>query len=73
MRWIFGNTTPKDRPVLIAIDACRCGRIWRDEWKGWVICADGFDARDHHGEIIVVDAPDYWCDIPDVVVKSRSG
>lgn len=70
MRWHTGETTPKDRPVLMAMDACRSVGMWRDEWRGWVVCADGFDARDHHGEVIVVDRPQFWCEIPDVILET---
>ena len=61
--WKAG-TPPRDRPVLVRSGACVSVAVFDDKWAGWVAHADGFDARDQHGEIIVIGAPDYWCEIP---------
>jgi hypothetical protein len=63
--WKAGDTAPKDCAVLVRSAACVSVAVWSEEWKGWVAHADGFDARDPHGDIVVICAPDYWCEIPD--------
>ena len=64
--WQTGTSAPKDRAVLVRSAACVSVALWSDEWAGWVAHADGFDARDHHGEMIVIGSPDYWCEIPEL-------
>lgn len=64
--WRAGPPVPKDRPVFLRSAACVSVGVWSDEWQGWVAHADGFSARDHHGDIIVIASPDYWAEIPDV-------
>ena len=65
MAWKHGPA-PKDRPIFVRSAACVSVATWSDKWSGWLAHADGFDARDKNGDFIVIDAPDYWCDIPDV-------
>ena len=57
---------PKRDPIVIRTDACLTVAIWRDEWSGWVAMADGFDAHDSKGDVIVIDKPHYWFRVPDL-------
>lgn len=60
------NNAPKDRAILVRSAACVSVALWSDEWHGWVAHADGHDARDARGDVVVIDAPDYWCEIPEL-------
>lgn len=62
MKWRTDDAPRDGRALLIKAAACMSVAVWSDEWKGWLCHADGFDARDHHGEHIVVAEIDAWFD-----------
>lgn len=54
----------KRDPILVRSAACVSVAVWSDKYKGWVAQADGFNAHNHLGDVIVIDKPDYWAHIP---------
>lgn len=69
--WIDAKERPpsKSDPIVIRKDACVSVGMWSDEWHGWVTQADGFNARNHLDEVIVIDKPDYWFRVPDLELE----
>ncbi len=68
--WRTGESCPKDgTPVFVRSAACASVAAYSDEWHGWVVHADGFDARDHRGDLVVIDRPEWWMPIPELEVQ----
>ncbi len=67
MGWLDGSTAPTDgTPIFLRVNACVSIGVYSEAWCGWVAHADGHDARDARGDLIVINSPHYWMPIPDV-------
>jgi hypothetical protein len=70
MMWKPGETCPRDStPVFIRVDACVSVAVYSEAWHGWVALADGHDARDARGDLIVIDKPHRWMPVPDLEIQ----
>lgn len=63
MLWRNDDPPRDSTPILIRSAACVSVATYSDAWNGWVAQADGHDARDANGDVIVIDRPDWWAPI----------